>query len=81
MQQTEKNKEALHAVGLVDGEFLYWWLESRKEALQIASFYEEAELTRCNGLNDYPDHYYQVEDDYIPTPPANPWNDPNFLPF
>lgn len=81
MQQTEKNKEALHAVGLVDGEFLYWWLESRKEALQIANFYEEAELTQCNGLHDYPDHYYQVEDDYIPTPPANPWNDPNFLPF
>lgn len=79
--QTELNKQALHNVGLVDSEFLYWFLESKKESLQVASFYDDASFTECRGLNDYPDHYYQVEDDYTPSPPASPWDDPNYLPF
>lgn len=79
--QTEKNKQALNNVGLVDGEFLHWWLESKKEALKIASFYDDAPIAQCNGEYDYPDDYYHVEDDYIPTPPASPWLDPNWLPF
>ncbi|KJH80924.1 hypothetical protein UF78_13875 [Stutzerimonas stutzeri] len=79
--QTELNKQALNNVGLVDAEFLYWWLESKKESLQVASFYDDASFTECRGLNDYPDHYYQVEDDYVPSPPASPWDDPNYLPF
>lgn len=79
--QTERNKQALHNVGLVDAEFLYFWLESKKESLQVASFYDDADFTECRGLNDYPDSYYQIEDDYVPTPPASPWDDPNYLPF
>lgn len=79
--QTEKNKQALHSLGLVDGEFLHWWLESKKEALHLESFYDSAPVTECNGQYDYPDHYYQVEDDYIPTPPVHPCFDPNWLPF
>jgi len=79
--QTEKNKQAMNTVGLVDGEFLHWWLEAKKEALQIASFYDAATLAQCNGEYDYPDYYYQVEEDYSPTPPAPPSFDPNWLPF
>ncbi len=81
IQQTEKNKDALNTVGLIDGEFLYWWLEGRKEALQIASFYEEREFTECRSEFDYPDDYFQVEDDYVPSPPVEPWYDPELVPF
>jgi hypothetical protein len=79
--QTELNKQALHSVGLVDAEFLHWWLESKKEGLEIASFYETAPLTACRGEYDYPDDYFQVEDDYVPSPSLEPWADPNYVPF
>ncbi|MCY1532426.1 hypothetical protein D9M68_677010 [compost metagenome] len=80
LEQTEKNKQALHDMGLVDAEFLYWWHENKTESLQIASFYDAHRFTECNGINDYPDGYYQVEDDYIPSR-SLVWIDSQSLPF
>lgn len=65
--QVDKNKQALCAMGLVSNELLYYYHESKREALEIASFYESHTFTACDNQWHYPDECYQVESDYIPS--------------
>lgn len=79
--QFQLTKYALHTLDLVDAELMYWHLESKKEALKLQSFYEEHSFSECLSQLDYPDDYYQVENDYVPSLPSDSVDDLGWLPF
>ncbi|MCY1294408.1 hypothetical protein D3C72_2398190 [compost metagenome] len=57
------------------------YLESVKEALREEEIIERLGYTKSDGEYDYPDDYYQVEDDYVPNSNLKVFQEEVFVPF